>query len=103
MRWSQNGAENLLRLRAVAENNDWEAYHIYRKQQRHLRLYGSLPLNLQPTERQSLASQTLAAPSPFRRMLLPTQECLWLFDVSTQMKHTLLILIDGWSINQASR
>lgn len=59
MRWSQNGAENLLRLRSVAENNDWDAYHAYRKQQRHLRLYGSLPLHLPPTEMQSLASQPL--------------------------------------------
>lgn len=57
MRWSQSGAENLLRLRAVAENNDWDQYHLYRKQQRHLRLYGSLQLNLQPTEMQSLAAQ----------------------------------------------
>lgn len=57
MRWSQSGAESLLRLRAVAENNDWEEYHTYRKQQRHLRLYGSLPLNLQPAERQSFVSQ----------------------------------------------
>lgn len=57
MRWSQSGAENLLRLRAVAENNDWDEYHTYRKRQRHLRLYGSLPPNLQLTERQSLVSQ----------------------------------------------
>ena len=57
MRWSQSGAENLLRLRSVAENNDWDDYHAYRKQQRHLRLYGSPPLNLQPAERQSLVSQ----------------------------------------------
>ena len=67
MRWSQRGAENLLRLRAVAENNDWDEYHAYHKQQRHLRLYGSLLLNPQPTERQSLASQPVpqaqAAPS----------------------------------------
>ncbi len=42
MRWNQSGAENLLRLRAVAENDDWDAYHSYRKQQRHSRLYGSL-------------------------------------------------------------
>ena len=59
MRWSQSGAENLLRLRAVAENNDWDQYHLYRKQQRHLRLYGSLQLDLQPTEIQSLASQPI--------------------------------------------
>jgi hypothetical protein len=60
MRWSQSGAENLLRLRAVAENNDWEAYHHYRKQQRHIRLYGSFPLNLQLAETQSLASPPVA-------------------------------------------
>lgn len=40
MRWSQTGAEGLLRLRAVAENDNWDEYHTYRKQQRHLRLYG---------------------------------------------------------------
>jgi hypothetical protein len=57
MRWSQSGVESLLRLRAVAENNDWDEYHTYRKQRRHLRLYGSLPLNLQPAERQSFVSQ----------------------------------------------
>ena len=38
MRWLQSGAENLLRLRAIAENNDWDDYHAYRKQQRHQRL-----------------------------------------------------------------
>lgn len=59
MRWSPSGAENLLRLRAVAENNDWDDYHAYRKQQRHKRLYGSLPLNLQPAERQALASKPI--------------------------------------------
>jgi len=57
MRWSQNGAESLLRLRTVAENNDWEEYHAYRKQQRHLRLYGSLRPSLPSTEMQSLLSQ----------------------------------------------
>jgi len=41
MRWTQAGAENLLRLRAVAENDDWDAYHHFRKRQRHLRLYDS--------------------------------------------------------------
>jgi len=39
MRWEQRGAENLLRLRAVAENEDWDAYHLFRRQQRHQRLY----------------------------------------------------------------
>jgi len=60
MRWLQSGAENLLRLRAVAENNDWDGYNTYRKQQRHLRLYGSLPANLEPVEAQSLASRSTA-------------------------------------------
>ncbi len=57
MRWLQTGAENLLRLRAVAENNDWDDYNTYRKQQRHLRLYGSLPANPEPIEAQSLATR----------------------------------------------
>lgn len=55
MRWTQEGAENLLRLRAVAENGDWDDYHQFRKQQRHLRLYGvPLPDLLEP-EQQALA------------------------------------------------
>jgi hypothetical protein len=55
MRWSQSGAENLLRLRAVAENNDWDAYHAYRKQQRHSRLYGVSLDCCEPIELQSLS------------------------------------------------
>ena len=39
MRWSLTGAEQLLQLRAIAENDDWEAYHALRKRQRHERLY----------------------------------------------------------------
>jgi len=39
MRWSQEGAENLLHLRAVAENDDWDEYHDFRKRHRHARLY----------------------------------------------------------------
>lgn len=41
MRWSQSGAEGLLRMRAVAENDDWDAYHLYLRKQRHQRLYGN--------------------------------------------------------------
>jgi hypothetical protein len=41
MRWNQDGAEHLLRLRAVAENDDWDTYHDFRKRQRHARLYRS--------------------------------------------------------------
>lgn len=57
MRWRQSGAENLLRLRAVAENNDWDDYHAYRKLQRHSRLYGSLHYRSEPIEAQSLSPQ----------------------------------------------
>jgi hypothetical protein len=39
MRWSQEGAENLLHLRAAAENDDWNEYHAFRKRRRHARLY----------------------------------------------------------------
>jgi len=39
MRWTQTGAECLLRMRAIAENGDWDAYHTFRKTQRHKRLY----------------------------------------------------------------
>jgi hypothetical protein len=56
MRWSLNGAEQLLHLRAVAENDDWDTYHAFRKRQRHQRLY-QLPF----PESQSLEVLALAA------------------------------------------
>jgi hypothetical protein len=63
MRWSQPGAENLLRLRAVAENGDWDAYHHFRKRQRHVRLHG-LPFPDQTNlEVQALDSPTFANPA----------------------------------------
>ena len=40
MRWTPEGVEDLLRLRAVAENDDWEAYRRFFQQQRQQRLYG---------------------------------------------------------------
>lgn len=52
MRWSQAGAESVLHLRAVAENDDWDAYHHFRMRQRHQRLY-DVPF----------PEQTLAAPA----------------------------------------
>ena len=58
MRWEQSGAENLLRLRAVAENGDWDDYHLFRRQQRHQRLY-AMPLLTQ----NSLESLVLKHPS----------------------------------------
>lgn len=40
MRWTQSGAEALLRLRSVAENGDWESFHEYRRRFRQLQIYG---------------------------------------------------------------
>lgn len=54
MRWSQSGAEHLLRLRAVAENGDWDHYHQFRKQQRHQRLYTSCSQHRRTPEEQAL-------------------------------------------------
>ena len=65
MRWLQTGAENLLHLRAIAENEDWDEYHAYRREQRQLRLYGQSTsikqalegyvINSQPVHLQPLA------------------------------------------------
>ena len=41
MRWTLAGAEALLHLRCVHENGDWDAYHAFRKRQRHQRLYAT--------------------------------------------------------------
>ena len=59
MRWTQIGVENLFRLRAVAENGDWDDYHLFRKRQRHTRLYGQpypeqIPLEMQAMDNNSL-------------------------------------------------
>jgi hypothetical protein len=77
MRWIQTGAENLLRLRAVAENDDWDAYHSYRKQQRHTRLYGSPDPNPEAIEVQIMNTQltvlepvTSARQSSYRQLPL---------------------------------
>ncbi len=61
MRWTQEGAESLLRLRAVSENGDWEDYHAYRRAQRHRRLYSSSPAQGQPLEHVALNSTTHSA------------------------------------------
>jgi hypothetical protein len=60
MLWLQTGAENLLRLRAVAENDDWDAYYAYRREQRQLRLYGQSASNKQPLETQAINPQPVA-------------------------------------------
>ena len=55
MRWTQDGAESLLHLRAVAENDDWDDYHQHRKEKRHLRLYGSPISDRNGPEQQALS------------------------------------------------
>lgn len=61
MRWQRMGVENLLRLRAVAENDDWDDYHLFRIRQRHLRLY-NLPYPEQPLpELQAIETKTSTA------------------------------------------
>lgn len=59
MRWTTTGVEDLLRLRAVAENGDWEAYRRFFRQQRQQRLYGTPDTTAVPLE-----SQALADPEP---------------------------------------
>jgi len=56
MRWTQDGAEHLLRLRAVAENDDWDDYHRFRRRQRHMRLYQSPFPESETLEMQALAA-----------------------------------------------
>ncbi len=65
MRWTQEGAESLLRLRAVAENGDWDDYHAYRREQGHLRLYGTSYPRQQPPEHVALDSTTPPARHAF--------------------------------------
>ena len=69
MRWSIDGAENLLHLRAVAENGDWDNYHRFRKQQRQKRLYQSdwpeeIPLPSLSTLVRRSAKKSLITGSP---------------------------------------
>lgn len=59
MRWSTTGVEDLLRLRAVAENGDWEAYRSFFRQQRQQRLYG-----VPGAAPAALERQAVAAPAP---------------------------------------
>lgn len=48
MRWSQDGAQAILDLRAVRLNNDWDAYWQFHRQQQHERLYGAAPAAASP-------------------------------------------------------
>lgn len=50
MRWTPSGAQPLLDLRAVRINDDWDAYHDFRRQRQHRRLYGSRGMASPSTE-----------------------------------------------------
>lgn len=64
MRWTTTGVEDLLRLRAVAENDDWTAYRRFLQQQRQQRLYGAPgPTQVIP-ENQALADPEPMPPLP---------------------------------------
>jgi len=73
MRWTKTGVEALLGLRAVAENDDWEAYRRFFQQQRQQRLYG-VPEPAPAT----LESQALADPEPTLQASAPwiVQSCI---------------------------
>ncbi|MDQ2827483.1 MAG: hypothetical protein M3Y74_00310, partial [Chloroflexota bacterium] len=82
MRWTIDGAEALLHLRCVHENGDWDAYHAFRRRQRHQRLY-AVPY-----------PDDAATPLDFHvldtvcRRLAPARRLRW---HSTHMKHTRTI------------
>jgi hypothetical protein len=48
MRWTMEGAQAMLDLRAVRINGDWDAYWLFHRQQQHQRLYGAAPAALSP-------------------------------------------------------
>lgn len=67
MRWTQAGAENLLRLRVVAINGDWTDYHQYRKRQRHERLY-NFPFPQQPLSEDAALNSLSPKPGKIIRL-----------------------------------
>jgi hypothetical protein len=48
MRWTMDGAQAILDLRAVRLNNDWDAYWQFHRQQQHERMYGAAPAAASP-------------------------------------------------------
>jgi hypothetical protein len=55
MRWTKQGAQPLLDLRAVRINDDWDAYQRFHRQSQHQRLYGPCSITLPTPERRVLA------------------------------------------------
>jgi hypothetical protein len=50
MRWTQSGAEELLHLRCVSENGDWEAFHEFLRRERLSEHYGREPQSKEEIE-----------------------------------------------------
>jgi hypothetical protein len=50
MRWTKSGAEELLHLRCVSENGDWEAFHEFLRRERLSEHYGREPQSEEPIE-----------------------------------------------------
>jgi hypothetical protein len=50
MRWTKQGAQSLLDLRAVRINDDWDAYQCFHRQRQHQRLYGPCSITLPAPE-----------------------------------------------------
>jgi len=64
MRWSVEGAEALLHLRSVAENDDWDLFEAYRQGQRQKQLYGiALPGNPTTIERAAVQAKSVESQS----------------------------------------
>jgi hypothetical protein len=71
MRWTQAGVENLLRLRAVAENDDWTAYRSFLQAQRHQRLY-NVPWPAQDVLENQVMTDPMAPLSVGHAFVMPT-------------------------------
>jgi hypothetical protein len=50
MRWTKQGAQSLLDLRAVRINDDWDAYQRFHRHRQHQRLYGTCSITLPAPE-----------------------------------------------------
>jgi hypothetical protein len=55
MRWTAQGAQAVLDLRAIRLNEQWDAYWSFHRQQQHLRLYGTSAALPETAELQALA------------------------------------------------
>ena len=60
MRWTKDGAQAILDLRAVRLTDNWEPYWAFHRQRQHRRLYGSSATMPPPLEAQLLASPAAA-------------------------------------------